>query len=237
MGRRESKYCEKCGCYVPEGETACVSCGYDPTSKFAPISKPSSELTIDDFDELIGTYSRYRTVEHKEVKRIPRRPDPLAAMYARDPWAIAQYHTPLPVDYAQLVNVAPKVRQRTLDEVLDELKIEDRYEQSARAMSQIFCSTAQASEAFTQLVRDHQDAQKQVMLHEFLWAKGGKDNQAIVAFSNCVKYNMDRNCIGNCDYCYLEKEDKDIYTNSIFRTYRCKKYPHFLGRVEKQNGQ
>lgn len=33
MGRRGSKYCEKCGCYVPEGETACVSCGYDPTPK------------------------------------------------------------------------------------------------------------------------------------------------------------------------------------------------------------
>lgn len=72
MGRRRSKYCEKCGCYLPEGEIVCVSCGYDPTSKSAPISKPSSELTIDDFDELIGTYSRYHTVEHKEVKRIPR---------------------------------------------------------------------------------------------------------------------------------------------------------------------
>lgn len=135
MGRCESKYCEKYGCYVPEGETACVSCGYDPTSK--PV----------------------------------RRPDPLADMYARDPWAIAQYHTPLPMDYAQLVNVAPKVRQMTLNEVLDELKMEDKYERSARAMSQIFCSTAQASEAFTQLARDHQDAQKQVILHEFLWAK------------------------------------------------------------------
>lgn len=32
MGRRGSKYCEKCGCYLPEGETACVSCGYDPTA-------------------------------------------------------------------------------------------------------------------------------------------------------------------------------------------------------------
>lgn len=160
MGRRESKYCEKCGCYVPEGETACVSCGYDPTSKSAPTFKPSSELTIDDFDELIGTYSRYHTVEHKEVKRISRRPDPLADMYARDPWAITQYHTPLPADYAQLVNVAPKIRQMTLNEVLNELKMEDKYEQSARAMSQIFCSTAQASEAFTQLVRDLRGAQK-----------------------------------------------------------------------------
>lgn len=201
MGRRESKYCEKCGCYVPEGETACVSCGYDPTPKPA------------------------------------RRPDPLADIYARDPWSIAQYQTPLPMDYAQLVNVAPRVRQRNLDEVLDKLKIEDRYEQFARAMSQTFCSTAQASEAFTQLARDHRDAQKQVMLHEFLWAKGGKGNQTVIAFSNCVKSYMDRGCIGNCDYCYLEKEDKDIYTNSILRTYRCKKYPHFSGRVEKQNGQ
>lgn len=201
MGRRESKYCEKCGCYVPEGETACVSCGYDPTSKPA------------------------------------RRPDPLADVYAGDPWAIAQYHTPLPMDYARLVNVAPKVRQRTLNEVFDKLKIEDRYEQSARAMSQIFCSTAQASEAFTQLARDHRDAQKQVMLHEFLWAKGGKGNQTVIAFSDCVKTDMDNNCIRNCEYCYLEKEDRDIYTNSILRTYRCKKYPHFSGRVEKQNGQ
>ena len=32
MGRRGSKYCEKCGCYLPEGETVCVSCGYDPTA-------------------------------------------------------------------------------------------------------------------------------------------------------------------------------------------------------------
>lgn len=115
MGRRESKYCEKCGCYVPEGETVCVSCGYDPTPKPA------------------------------------RRPDPLADMYARGPWAIAQYHTPLPVDYAQLVNVAPRVRQRTLDEVLDELEKESVYEQLAQAMNQTSCSTAQASEAFTQL--------------------------------------------------------------------------------------
>lgn len=117
MGRRGSKYCEKCGCYLPEGETACVSCGYDPTPKLAC------------------------------------RPDPLADMYARDPWAIAQYHTPLPVDYAQLVNVAPKVRQRTLDEVLDELEKESIYEQLAQAMNQTSCSTAQASEAFGRLAR------------------------------------------------------------------------------------
>ena len=198
MGRRESKYCEKCGCYLPEGETVCVSCGYDPTPKSA------------------------------------RRPDPLADMYARDSWATAQYHTPLPVDYAQLVNVAPKVRQRTLDEVLDELEKESICEQLAQAMNQTSCSTVQASEAFTQLARDHRDAQKQVTLHEVIWAKGGKGNQTVVAFSNCVKSHMDRGCIGNCDYCYLEKEDKDIYTNSILRTYRCKKYPYFAGRVEKQ---
>lgn len=207
-------------------ERQCVSCGYDPTSKSAPTSKPSSELTIDDFDELIGTYSRYHTVEHKEVKRISRRPDPLADMYARDPWTIAQYHTPLPVDYAQLVNVAPKVRQMTLNEVLDELKMEDRYEQSARAMSQIYCSTAQASEAFTQLVRNHQDAQKQVMLHEFLWAKGGKGNSSIVTTPNCIKNEMDRNCLELCEYCSLEQERKDIYTHRIIRTYKCLKHPH-----------
>ena len=117
MGRRGSKYCEKCGCYLPEGETVCVSCGYDPTPKPA------------------------------------RRPDPLADMYARDRWAIAQYNTPLPVDYAQLVNVAPKVRQRTSNEVFDELKIENTYEQFARAINWTSCSTAQASEAFAQLAR------------------------------------------------------------------------------------
>lgn len=117
MGRRGSKYCEKCGCYLPEGEIVCVSCGYDPTPKPA------------------------------------RRPDPLADMYARDPWATAQYHTPLPVDYAQLVNVAPKVRQRTLDEVLDELEKESIYEQLAQAMNQTSCSTVQASEAFARLAR------------------------------------------------------------------------------------
>lgn len=180
MGRRGSRYCEKCGCYLPEGETVCISCGYDLTPKPAPISKPSSELTIDDFDELIGTYSRYRTVEHKEVKRISRRPDPLADMYARDPWATAQYHTPLPVNYAQLVNVAPKVRQRTLDEVLDELEKKSVYEQLAQAINQTSCSVAQASEAFTQLARDHRDAQKQVMLHDMLWSKGGKGNPSII---------------------------------------------------------
>lgn len=190
MGRRESKYCEKCGCYVPEGETACVSCGYDPTPKPA------------------------------------RRPDPLADMYAGDPWAIAQYHTPLPVDYARLVNVAPKVRQRTLDEVFDKWKMEDRYEQSARAMSQIYCSTAQVSEAFTQLVRNHQDAQKQVMLHEFLWTKGGKGNSSIVTTPNCIKNEMDRNCLELCEYCSLEQERKDIYTHRIIRTYKCLKHPH-----------
>ena len=183
MGRRGSKYCEKCGCYLPEGETVCVSCGYDPTSKSAPISKPSSELTIDDFDELIGTYSRYRTVKHKEVKCIPRRPDPLADMYARDSWAITKYHTPLPVDYAQLVNVAPKVRQRTLDEVLDELEKESVYEQLAQAINQTSCSTVQASEAFAQLARfqlEARDARAQELLYDMLWSKGGKGNPSII---------------------------------------------------------
>lgn len=183
MGRRGSKYCEKCGCYLPEGETICVSCGYDHTSKSAPISKPSSELTIDDFDELIGTYSRYRTVEHKEVKHIPRRPDPLADMYARDSWAITKYHTPLPVDYAQLVNVAPKVRQRTLDEVLDELEKESVYEQLAQAINQTSCSTVQASEAFAQLARfqlEARDARAQELLYDMLWSKGGKGNPSII---------------------------------------------------------
>ncbi len=144
MGRRGSKYCEKCGCYLPEGETVCISCGYDSTPKPA------------------------------------RRPDPLADMYAQDPWAIAQYHTPLPVDCAQLVNVAPKVRQCTLYEVFDGLEKKSVYEQLARAMNQTSCSTVQASEAFTQLARDHRDAQKQVMLHEILWVKGGKGNPSII---------------------------------------------------------
>lgn len=225
MGRRESKYCEKCGCYLPEGETVCVSCGYDPTPKPAPISKPSSELTIDDFDTLIGTYSRYHTVEHKEVKRIPRRPDPLADMYARDPWAIAQYHTPLPMDYAQMVNVAPRVRQRTLDEVLDAMKTENAYAEAARAMNQVDCSMAQASDAFAQLARDHQDAWMQVMLHDALWAKGGKGNKTIVTFPNCDGKYMDGNCIGNCNYCCLEQVNEDTYTHSFLKIYKCKKYP------------
>lgn len=147
MGRRGSKYCEKCGCYLPEGETVCVSCGYDPTPKLAC------------------------------------RPDPLADMYARDPWAIAQYHTPLPVDYAQLVNVAPKVRQRTLDEVLDELEKESIYEQLAQAMNQTSCSTAQASEAFGRLARfqlEARDARAQELLYDMLWSKGGKGNPSII---------------------------------------------------------
>lgn len=82
MGRRGAKYCEKCGCYILEGETACVSCGYDPTPK------------------------------------PPRRPDPLADMYARD----------------------------------------------------------------------HRDAQKQIMLHEILWAKGGKGNSSIIRTPKAEKH-------------------------------------------------
>ena len=213
MGRRGAKYCEKCGCYIPEGETACVSCGYDFITKILPTSKPSSELTVNDFDELLGTYSRYNTIEHKEAKYIPYENSSTALTYSkctdwvyptsmicdsknytniccqsntpseiynRDSQAVAQCHTFLPVDYAQLVNVAPKVRQRTLDEVLDELEKESIYEQLARAMNQTSCSTVQASEAFTQLARDHRDAQKQIMLHEILWAKGGKGNSSII---------------------------------------------------------
>lgn len=147
MGRRGSKYCEKCGCYIPEGEMACVSCGYDPTPKPA------------------------------------RRPDPLADMYAQDPWAIAQYHTPLPVDYAQLVNVAPKVRQRTLNEVLEELKMENTYEQFAQVMNQTSCSTVQASEVFARLARfqlEARDAWAQELLYDMLWSKGGKGNPSII---------------------------------------------------------
>lgn len=155
MGRRGSKYCEKCGCYLPEGETACVSCGYDPTPKLAC------------------------------------RPDPLADMYARDPWAIAQYHTPLPVDYAQLVNVAPKVRQRTLDEVLDELEKESVYEQLAQAMNQTSCSTVQASEAFARLARfelEARDARAQELLYDILWSKGGKGNPSIIRTPKAEKH-------------------------------------------------
>ena len=213
MGRRGAKYCEKCGCYIPEGETACVSCEYDFITKIVPTSKPSSELTVNDFDELLGTYSRYNTIEHKEVKYIPCENSSTALTYSKstdwvyptsmicdsksytnnyyqsntsseiynqDSQAVVQCHTSLPVDYAQLVNVAPKVRQRTLDEVLDELEKESIYEQLARAMNQTSCSTVQASEAFTQLARDHRDAQKQVMLHEILWAKGEKGNSSII---------------------------------------------------------
>lgn len=190
MGRRESKYCEKCGCYMPEGETACVSCGYDPTPK------------------------------------LMRRPDPLADMYARDPWAVAQYHTPLPMDYAQLVNVAPKVRQRTLNEVLDAIKTENAYAEAARAMNQTSYSTAQAVEAFAQLAQDYRDVQKQVMLHEFLWAKGGKGNSSIVTTPNCIKNNMDKNCLELCEYCYCEQKKEDIYNHKIIRTYKCLKYPY-----------
>lgn len=191
MGRRESKYCEKCGCYLPEGETVCVSCGYDPTPKPKPM----------------------------------RRPDPLAAMYARDPWAVAQYHTPLPMDYAQMVNVAPRVKQRTLDEVLDAMKTENAYAEAARAMNQTSCSTTQAVEAFAQLAQDHRDAWKQVMLHDALWAKGGKGNKTIVTFPNCDGKYMDGNCIGNCNYCCLEQVNEDTYTHSFLKIYRCKKYP------------
>lgn len=191
MCRRGSKYCEKCGCYLPEGETVCVSCGYDFITKILPTSKPSSELTVNDFDELLGTYSRYHTVEHKEVKRIPRRPDPLTDMYAQDPWAIAQYHTPLPVDYAQLVNVAPKVRQRTLDEVLDELEKESVYEQLAQAMNQTSCSTVQVSEAFARLARfqlEARDARAQELLYDMLWSKGGKGNPSIIRTPKAEKH-------------------------------------------------
>lgn len=213
MGRRGSKYCEKCGCYLPEGETVCVSCGYDFITKILPTSKPSSELTVNDFDELLGTYSRYNTIEHKEAKYIPCENSSTALTYSkstdwiyptsmicdsksyannycqsnissekynRDSQAVAQCHTFLPTDYSQLVNVALKVRQRTLDEVLDELEKVSIYEQLARAMNQTSCSTVQASEAFTQLARNHRDAQKQVMLHEVLWAKGGKGNPSII---------------------------------------------------------
>lgn len=200
MGRRESKYCEKCGCYLPEGETACVSCGYDPTPKPA------------------------------------RRPDPLAAMYARDPWAVSQYHTPLPMDYAQMVNVAPRVRNMTLNEALDVMKTENTYAEAARAMNQTSCSTAQAIEAFAQLAQDHQDAQRQAMLHEILWAKGGRGNLKVIEFSNCVKGSMDRNCIGNCDYCYLDRTNEDKFTGNVFKTYKCKKYPFFAGYIAKEMG-
>ena len=213
MGRRGSKYCEKCGCYLPEGETVCVSCGYDFITKIVPTSKPSSELTVNDFDELLGTYSRYHTIEHKEAKYIPCENSSTALtyfkctdwvyptsmicdsknytniccqsntpseIYNRDSHVVAQCHVSSPTNYAQLVNVAPKVRQRTLDEVLDELEKDSIYEQLAQAINQTSCSTVQASEAFTQLARAHRDAQKQVMLHEILWVKGGKDNPLII---------------------------------------------------------
>ena len=208
MGRRGSKYCEKCGCYMPEGETACVSCGYDFITKILPTSKPSSELTINDFDELLGTYSRYHTIEHKEAKYIPCENSSTALTYSKcTDWVYptsmicdSKNYTniccqaSLPTDYAQLVNVAPKIRQRTLDEVLDELENESIYEQLARAMNQTSCSTVQASEAFTQLARDHRDVQKQVMLHEVIWAKGGKGNSSLIRTLKAEKAFATSNC-------------------------------------------
>ena len=201
MGRRGSKYCEKCGCYLPEGETACISCGYDFITKILPTSKPSSELTVNDFDELLGTYSRYHTIEHKEAKYIPCANSSTALTYSKcTDWVYptsmicdSKNYTniccqaSLPTDCAQLVNMAPKVRQRTLDEVLDELENESIYEQLARAMNQTSCSTVQASEAFTQLARDHRDTQKQVMLHEVLWSKGGTGNPSIIRIPKAEK--------------------------------------------------
>ena len=148
MGRRGSKCCEKCGCYLPEGETTCVSCGYDPT---APTSSKCTDWV----------YPTSMICDSKNYTNIC-------------------CQASLPTDYAQLVNVAPKVRQRTLDEVLDELEKKSICEQLAQAMNQASCSTIQASEAFTQLARDHQDARKQVMLHEVLWSKGGKGNSSII---------------------------------------------------------
>ena len=162
MGRRGSKYCEKCGCYLPEGETACVSCGYDPT---APTSSKCTDQV----------YPTSMICDSKNYTNIC-------------------CQASLPTDYAQLVNVAPKVRQRTLDEVLDELEKESIYEQLARAMNQTSCSTVQASEAFTQLARDHRDAQKQVMLHEVLWAKGGKGNPSIIRTLKAEKAFATSNC-------------------------------------------
>ena len=113
---------------MPEGETACVSCGYDPT---APTPSKSTDWI----------YPTSMICDSKNYTNIC-------------------CQASLPTDYAQLVNVAPKVRQRTLNEVLDELEKESIYEQLARAMNQTSCSTVQASEAFTQLARDHRDAQK-----------------------------------------------------------------------------
>lgn len=148
MGRRGSKYCEKCGCYLPEGEIVCVSCGYDLT---APTSSKCTDWV----------YPTSMICDSKNYTNIC-------------------CQASLPTDYAQLVNVAPKVRQRTLDEVLDELEKKSICEQLAQAMNQASCSTIQASEAFTQLARDHQDARKQVMLHEVLWSKGGTGNPSII---------------------------------------------------------
>ena len=198
MGRRERKYCEKCGCYVPEGETVCVSCGYDPTPKPA------------------------------------RRPDPLAAMYARDPWAVAQYHTPLPMDYAQMVNVASRVRQRTVDEVLDATKTENAYAEVARAMNQSSCSTAQAAEAFRQFGVNYYNACQQALLNDELRTRQLKSNSNLFSAISCVKGHMDRDCIGKCDCCYTYRVDEDEYTGNFIRTYKCKKYPFFAGYVTKQ---
>lgn len=167
MGRRGSKYCEKCGCYLPEGETACVSCGYDPTA-------PALSKCID------WVYPTSMICDSKNYTNICCQSNTPSEIYNRDYHVVAQCHVSSPTNYARLVNVAPKVRQRTLDEILDELEKESIYEQLARAINQTSCSTVQASEAFTQLARDHRDAQKQVMLHEILWAKGGKGNSSII---------------------------------------------------------
>ena len=113
MGRRGSKYCEKCGCYIPEGETACVSCGYDFITKIVPTSKPSSELTVNDFDELLGTYSRYHTIEHKEAKYIPCENSSTALTYSKSTdWVYPyQFNTLL----------APKVRFVTIHDIYDKV--------------------------------------------------------------------------------------------------------------------
>ena len=174
MGRRESKYCEKCGCYLPEGETACVSCGYDPTA-------PTLSKCID------WVYPTSMICDSKNYTNICCQSNTPSEIYNRDYHVVAQCHVSSPTNYAQLVNVAPKVRQRTLDEVLDELEKKSVYEQLAQAINQTSCSTVQASEAFTQLARDHRDAQKQVMLHEILWAKGGKGNPSIIRISKAEK--------------------------------------------------
>ena len=62
-------YCDKCGAYIPDGQTKCLACGYDEAEVKAKKEKKSSGTAYAYQDELKAKLEEQRRKQQEENRR------------------------------------------------------------------------------------------------------------------------------------------------------------------------